>query len=101
MSWAPLFKKQTWSMVWILIRRAPRDRRARAPLLRFALALVLFAGYLVYLGTVARQMFFDVFGLLFTCALLGGAGFFFVARKWTERYDLIELNKTTPPPVAP
>jgi hypothetical protein len=101
MSWAELFKRRSWSMVWILIRRAPRDRRARVPLLRFLLACLLFLGYVTYIGLLARRFLFDLFGLIFVGALLGGALFFFAARKWTERYDLIQLQKSTPPPVTP
>lgn len=101
MALAELFKKHTWSTVWILIRRAPRDRCARTALLRFIVALAFLTGYVAYCGLLVRRFLFDVFELLLLGSLIAGALFFFVARKWTERYDLIQLNKNLPPPVAP
>ena len=94
-----LFKKETWTLLWILVRRAPRDRRARIALLRILLAgLVILAG-LIYYGVLIRVLLFDSFGLILALALFGGAMFFFFARKWTERYDLIRLNKSLTPAV--
>jgi hypothetical protein len=98
---AELFKKQTWSTAWILVRRVPRDRRARVALLRFLLVLIVFVAYLAYWGLLARRLLFDLFGLLLVGVLAVGAFFFFVTRKWTERYDLIHLEKELPPAVAP
>lgn len=101
MALAELFKKQTWSTVWILIRRAPRDRWARVALLRFLLILTVFLAYLACWGLLARRLLFDLFGLLLVGSLAAGAFFFFLTRKWTERYDLIHLEKELPPVVAP
>jgi hypothetical protein len=94
-----LFKRETWSVFWILVRRAPRDRRARVALFRFLLAGLVVLAAIAYYGVLIRVFLFDSFGLILALALLAGAMFFFFARKWTERYDFIQLNKVLPPVV--
>jgi len=68
-------------------------------LLRFLLAGLVVLAVIVYYGILIRVLLFDLFGRMLVLALSAGATFFFFARKWTERYDLIQLNKSLPPAV--
>jgi hypothetical protein len=63
------------------------------------LAGLIVVAAVVYYGFLIRVLLFDFFGLVLALALLAGAMFFFFARKWTERYEFIQLNKQLPPAV--
>jgi hypothetical protein len=93
---ALLFKKESWSLFWILVRRAPRDHRARIALLRLLLAGLVILAVVVDYGILIRLLLSDSVGPILALSLLGVAMFFF-ARKWTERYELIQLNRNLPP----
>ena len=67
--------------------------------MRFLLAGLVVLAVIAYYGVLIRVLLFDSFGLILALALFAGAMFFFFARKWTERYDLIQLNKELPPAV--
>lgn len=103
MWFAPLFRKQTWSELWIAVRRANRDRRARKFLISVLALIVLFGGWIVLEFSLFRGFFtnaegrFDPTGLVIACALLAGAGLVFLIHRWTEQRDVtFSLSEKTP-----
>ncbi len=97
MWFAPLFRGQTWRESWVAIRRARRDTRARAYLLRI-FAMVFFAGYSVVLifafvsGLGADSTFFVVAGIVLICFVSVLA-----IHKWRDRQEA----RSASPAVAP